>query len=590
MPRHRALPADDHRPRRSRARSDLRLRHHRFVAEKWGRRWITCDTSRVAITLAKQRLMTASYDYYELKYPHEGLKGGFIYETVPHVTLKSIANNPEIDEIYERLHPAIERRSTTLNAALARSRLRRRSRDRGGARASRRFRASKTVDSFGERARALLEWEVPFDLPEDWPAAARAPFDAFHEARQAMQRQMDASIAAHADQRCSTTSREWRRTSSASPVRSRSRRCPSRRCSRSTKRARRRRPTSRSRAPARSSRQHQWRDELLKTGIRGKGGQMLKFAALETLPDTALPPRSGHPRRHRRARRCELRPRARRAGAAAGRDGDARGRRPVPAPEDDRLLRLRLRPGGGQGHRPDQGHRGAQGADEHRPPDRGPEEGAVAATRASGSWASPTSTCASARTAATRSRSTASTTSTRCKGELSPAARARSRCGSLDTDYDERSLFPRQVFFPMAGAKDGWHKLSKDIRAELDEDALEEFHGTVSLPFEAGENKQGRGEDRRRPRHRVAQGHSAGLDRGTMPQPEVADPQLAARAARRSTGASERRHAGARARAPLGRLRDLRHPQQHDAHRAAGAGQPHPRAGGCLARGRAGPA
>ena len=59
-----------------------------FVAEKWGRRWITCDTSRVAVTLAKQRLMTASYDYYELKYPLEGLKGGFIYKTVPHVTLK----------------------------------------------------------------------------------------------------------------------------------------------------------------------------------------------------------------------------------------------------------------------------------------------------------------------------------------------------------------------------------------------------------------------------------------------------------------------------------------------------------------------
>ena len=65
-----------------------------FVAEKWGRRWITCDTSRVAVTLAKQRLMTASYDYYALRYPHEGLKGGFIYKTVPHVTLKSIANNP----------------------------------------------------------------------------------------------------------------------------------------------------------------------------------------------------------------------------------------------------------------------------------------------------------------------------------------------------------------------------------------------------------------------------------------------------------------------------------------------------------------
>ena len=89
-----------------------------FVAEKWGRRWITCDTSRVAVTLAKQRLMTASFDYYELKYPLEGLKGGFIYKTVPHVTLKSIANNPEIDEIYERLHPASCKALETLNQAL----------------------------------------------------------------------------------------------------------------------------------------------------------------------------------------------------------------------------------------------------------------------------------------------------------------------------------------------------------------------------------------------------------------------------------------------------------------------------------------
>ena len=58
----------------------------------------------------------------------------------------------------------------------------------------------------------------------------------------------------------------------------------------------------------------------------------------------------------------------------------------------------------------------------------------------------------------------------------------------LDPDYDERSLIPRQVFFPMAGAKDGWNRLKKTIRAELDEDLLEAFHGTVSLPFEAGEN------------------------------------------------------------------------------------------------------
>ena len=69
-----------------------------FVAEERGRRWITCDTSRVAVTLAKQRLMAANFDYYDLAHPEEGIGSGFRYKTVPHVTLKSIANNPEIRE------------------------------------------------------------------------------------------------------------------------------------------------------------------------------------------------------------------------------------------------------------------------------------------------------------------------------------------------------------------------------------------------------------------------------------------------------------------------------------------------------------
>ena len=67
-----------------------------FVAEQWGRRWITCDTSRVAITLAKQRLMTGTFDYYELAHPAEGVGSGFIYKTIPHITLKSIAHNEPV--------------------------------------------------------------------------------------------------------------------------------------------------------------------------------------------------------------------------------------------------------------------------------------------------------------------------------------------------------------------------------------------------------------------------------------------------------------------------------------------------------------
>lgn len=74
------------------------------------------------------------------------------------------------------------------------------------------------------------------------------------------------------------------------------------------------------------------------------------------------------------------------------------------------------------------------------------------------------------------------------KGELISGGKTKIAMWSLDTDYDGRSLFPHQVFFPMAGKDEGWKKLKKTIRSELDESLLEQFHGTVSLPFEAGKN------------------------------------------------------------------------------------------------------
>lgn len=239
-----------------------------YVAEKWGRRWITCDTSRVAVTLAKQRLMTASYDYYELKYPHEGLRGGFIYKTVPHVTLKSIANNPDIDDIFERMHPAIEQALAKLNAALTSA----------GApfKVSEGGRKGQVLDF--TKGDALQEWEVPFDYPADWTPGAREPFDAFHAARQAMQQKMDASIAAHADQETlydqPAVSKDKLRitgpfTVEAVPF-------PSVLSLEEGEQ-----PQEADVSVARSGeslRQHTWRDELLKTGIRGKGGQMLRFA------------------------------------------------------------------------------------------------------------------------------------------------------------------------------------------------------------------------------------------------------------------------------------------------------------------------
>ncbi|MYF57848.1 MAG: site-specific DNA-methyltransferase [Gammaproteobacteria bacterium] len=109
-----------------------------YVAEQWGRRWITIDTSRVALALARARLMGARYPFYVLSDSPEGrqqqadlshleppdaptygdVRQGFVYERVPHITLRSIANNAEIDVIYERLQPAVEGALADLNAAL----------------------------------------------------------------------------------------------------------------------------------------------------------------------------------------------------------------------------------------------------------------------------------------------------------------------------------------------------------------------------------------------------------------------------------------------------------------------------------------
>jgi adenine-specific DNA-methyltransferase len=113
-----------------------------WCAEKWGRRWITCDTSRVALAIARQRLMTAKFDYYEPREPERGPAGGFIYETVPHITLESIAKNTEIDAIAARYQPQIDQALADLNRALGRE---------------------------------WKEWEVPREVPHPvWPRGGKS--------------------------------------------------------------------------------------------------------------------------------------------------------------------------------------------------------------------------------------------------------------------------------------------------------------------------------------------------------------------------------------------------------------------------------
>jgi adenine-specific DNA-methyltransferase len=193
-----------------------------YVAEQWGRRWITIDTSRVAIALARSRLMGARYPYYLLADSPEGqrkeaeitrtppkttpthgsIRQGFVYERVPHITLKSIANNAEIDVIWERMQPAVEAARADLNAALAGHPTPFTVQTGGRAGAQIDFTASGEVKlPSGEMAPAngFMEWEIPRQAPEGWPAAAEAALKRFWEARIARQKEIDASIAAKAD-------------------------------------------------------------------------------------------------------------------------------------------------------------------------------------------------------------------------------------------------------------------------------------------------------------------------------------------------------------------------------------------------------
>ena len=157
-----------------------------YVAEQWGRRWITIDTSRVALALARARIMGARYPYYTLADSRDGqvkeaelsrrdpsqmptygnVRQGFVYGRVPHITLRDIANNAEIDVIYEDFQQELEPVRTALNTALETE---------------------------------WEEWEIPRDADVSWPAEARELHTRWWDLRIARQKEIDASIATHAE-------------------------------------------------------------------------------------------------------------------------------------------------------------------------------------------------------------------------------------------------------------------------------------------------------------------------------------------------------------------------------------------------------
>jgi adenine-specific DNA-methyltransferase len=156
------------------------------VAEQWGRRWITIDTSRVALALARARIMGARYPFYPLADSREGqqkeaevtrtapssqpvqgnIRHGFVYERVPHITLKSIANNVEIDVIWDKWQETLEPLREKLNAALGTN---------------------------------WQEWEIPREADAKWLDTAKKLHADWWQARISRQQEIDASIAAKAE-------------------------------------------------------------------------------------------------------------------------------------------------------------------------------------------------------------------------------------------------------------------------------------------------------------------------------------------------------------------------------------------------------
>ncbi|MCD1628187.1 site-specific DNA-methyltransferase [Seohaeicola saemankumensis] len=451
-----------------------------YAAEKWGRRWITCDTSRVAVSLAKQRLMTASFDYFQLRYPHEGLKGGFDYKTTPRVMLGQIANNPDIDAIYDEEHPKIASALDNLNAALLASPpnaiipLQ-------GAR-----RGKKVRFNDGDK---LHEWEVPFEWPEDWPETAKSAFNVFHSARRTMQTRIDQSIAGNSNQETLYDQPHLDKTKLRVTGKFTVEAVPAPVVMGLEEAEAIGEPDDSIARSGATSRQATWRDELLKTGIRGKGGQMIEFADLEVIPGLKNLHASG-----------SLAESGDRVVVSFGPEHAALEQRQVelalqeaeklrPAPKVVVFCAFTFDP------------EAAKDIDELNWPgvtllkaqmntDLLTED--LKKKRASNQsfWlmGQPDVDLRKRKDGKWEVEVNGFDYFNTKTGELDSGGKSKIAMWSLDTDYNERSLFPHQIFFPMAGAKDGWNRLKATIRAELDEDMLDQFHGTVSLPFEAGEN------------------------------------------------------------------------------------------------------
>jgi adenine-specific DNA-methyltransferase len=376
-----------------------------YVAEQWGRRWITCDTSRVAVSLAKQRIMTAVYDYYELAHQEEGISSGFRYKTVPHVTLKSIANNPEIKEGMTRKE--IER-------AIAK------------------YADQETLYDQPSVDNSKVRVTGPFTV-EAVPSPVVKPLVEVESGQPA-----DASLGRSGE----------------------------------------------------TLRQQEWREELFRTGIITTQGQRLKFSRVEPLPGTRY--------LHAEAETAEDEPK--RAVISFG---------PEHAPLEQRQVALALEEANHLVPSPkilifaafQFDPEASKDIDETIWPGitflKAQMNGDLFTDDLKKKRSSNESFWLIGQPDVKLEKIKEGNDKGKCRIKIlgfdyyNPVNGAVESGGSdkvvmwmLDTDYDGCSLFPRQVFFPMAGSKEGWAKLAKTLKAEIDEDRIEAFRGTVSLPFE----------------------------------------------------------------------------------------------------------
>lgn len=397
-----------------------------LVAEQWGRRWISCDTSRVAIALARQRLMTANFDYYELAHPEEGVGSGFRYKTVPHITLGSIANNPDIKEGLSR---------DQLEAITAR------------------HAPQETLYDQPYKDTSKARVTGPFTV-EAVPAPVVKPLAEIDE------------TPPPADQ---TVARSGE-----------------------------------------SLRQVDWREELLKTGVRGKAGQRVSFSRLEPLPATRWLHVEGETRPDEsgaeEVREMGTAKTPRRVAVAFG---------PDHAPLEQRQVALALEEAQTLVPRPqilvfaafqfdpeaakdidETKWRGVTLLKAQMNPDlltsdlkkkrRGNESFWLIGQPEVTLEAIPEGSDAGKFRVSVNGFDYYNTRN----GELESGGPEKIAVWMLDPDYDGRSLFPRQVFFPMAGSKHGWARLARNLKAEVDPDRIKAYRGTESLPFEAGEHKR----------------------------------------------------------------------------------------------------